>query len=62
MKLVLVFGGTDLNENANQEKQCEVMQKVVEKSSFCVAFSDHMKRIALDVFVSNLNLHALYLN
>ncbi|XP_052024774.1 glycosyltransferase 1 domain-containing protein 1 isoform X2 [Apodemus sylvaticus] len=42
----VIFGGTDLNEDANHEEKKEVMGKVLEEARFAVAFTEAMKNTA----------------
>nr|XP_020041130.1 glycosyltransferase 1 domain-containing protein 1 [Castor canadensis] len=42
----VIFGGTDLNEDANQLEKSEVMGKVLEEARFAVAFTESMKEKA----------------
>ncbi|XP_067911166.1 glycosyltransferase 1 domain-containing protein 1 [Heterodontus francisci] len=42
----VIFGGTDINEDIKDEKKCEVMGAVLQKSRFLVAFTDQLKKIA----------------
>ncbi|XP_042525267.1 glycosyltransferase 1 domain-containing protein 1 isoform X1 [Dipodomys spectabilis] len=42
----IIFGGTDLNEDANHELKNEVMGKVLEEARFAVAFTQSMKEKA----------------
>uniref|UniRef100_A0A8C5L3H6 Glycosyltransferase 1 domain containing 1 n=1 Tax=Jaculus jaculus TaxID=51337 RepID=A0A8C5L3H6_JACJA len=42
----VIFGGTDLNEDANHREKNEVMGKVLEEARFAVAFTESMKEIA----------------
>ncbi|XP_008852008.1 glycosyltransferase 1 domain-containing protein 1 isoform X1 [Nannospalax galili] len=42
----IIFGGTDLNEDANHREKNEVMGKVLEEARFAVAFTESMKDIA----------------
>ncbi|KAK2496998.1 hypothetical protein MC885_014200, partial [Smutsia gigantea] len=42
----IIFGGTDLNEDVNQEEKIEVMGKVLEEARFAVAFTESMKEMA----------------
>ncbi|GAB1290209.1 Glycosyltransferase 1 domain-containing protein 1 [Apodemus speciosus] len=42
----VIFGGTDLNEDANHEEKKEVMGKVLEEARFAVAFTEAMKDTA----------------
>ncbi|KAL6074303.1 Glycosyltransferase 1 domain-containing protein 1 [Balamuthia mandrillaris] len=46
---VLVFGGTDLNEHAQQSGKLATMTNVVRSASFVVAFSTTMEQKALSV-------------
>ncbi|XP_021019624.1 glycosyltransferase 1 domain-containing protein 1 isoform X3 [Mus caroli] len=42
----VIFGGTDLNEDANHKEKKEVMGKVLEEARFAVAFTEAMKDTA----------------
>ncbi|KAJ8401085.1 hypothetical protein AAFF_G00390420 [Aldrovandia affinis] len=42
----IVFGGTDLNEDVKDEKKREVMEQVLQKARFAVAFSHKLKEEA----------------
>ncbi|XP_062038285.1 glycosyltransferase 1 domain-containing protein 1 isoform X1 [Lepus europaeus] len=42
----IIFGGTDLNEDANQEEKSRVMGRVLEEARFAVAFTEPMKEMA----------------
>nr|XP_048289645.1 glycosyltransferase 1 domain-containing protein 1 isoform X1 [Myodes glareolus] len=42
----VIFGGTDLNEDANHKEKNEVMGKVLEEARFAVAFTEAMKDTA----------------
>ncbi|GCC23999.1 hypothetical protein chiPu_0002397 [Chiloscyllium punctatum] len=42
----VIFGGTDINEDIQDEKKCEVMETVLQKSRFLVAFTDQLKKTA----------------
>nr|XP_045011626.1 glycosyltransferase 1 domain-containing protein 1 isoform X3 [Jaculus jaculus] len=42
----VIFGGTDLNEDANHREKNEVMGKVLKEARFAVAFTESMKEIA----------------
>ncbi|XP_021562892.1 glycosyltransferase 1 domain-containing protein 1 [Carlito syrichta] len=42
----IIFGGTDVNEDANQEGKNRVMGKVLEEARFAVAFTESMKEMA----------------
>lgn len=43
----IIFGGTDLNEHHKDKEKFETMKKVAERSSYLVAFSKPMKKLAL---------------
>ncbi|XP_067938960.1 glycosyltransferase 1 domain-containing protein 1-like [Watersipora subatra] len=45
-KLMLIFGGTDLNENGKNEMERNIMKRVVERAQCCVAFSHDQKKLA----------------
>ncbi|XP_077895504.1 glycosyltransferase 1 domain-containing protein 1 isoform X2 [Ictidomys tridecemlineatus] len=42
----IIFGGTDLNEDANHREKNEVMGRVLEEARFAVAFTESMKEMA----------------
>uniref|UniRef100_A0A8I5NCF5 Glycosyltransferase 1 domain containing 1 n=1 Tax=Papio anubis TaxID=9555 RepID=A0A8I5NCF5_PAPAN len=42
----IIFGGTDVNEDANQEEKNTVMGRVLEEARFAVAFTESMKEMA----------------
>ncbi|MEJ1282119.1 glycosyltransferase 1 domain containing 1 [Cricetulus griseus] len=42
----VIFGGTDLNEDANHKEKNEVMGRVLEEARFAVAFTEAMKDTA----------------
>ncbi|XP_048467205.1 glycosyltransferase 1 domain-containing protein 1 isoform X2 [Rhincodon typus] len=42
----VIFGGTDINEDIQDEKKHEVMETVLQKSRFLVAFTDQLKKTA----------------
>ena len=52
VKYAVIFGGTDLNEDVKDKKKLEVMKNCVEKSEFCVVFSNSMHVIAKKNFPS----------
>uniref|UniRef100_A0A8C6V0Z8 Glycosyltransferase 1 domain containing 1 n=1 Tax=Neogobius melanostomus TaxID=47308 RepID=A0A8C6V0Z8_9GOBI len=39
----VIFGGTDINEDIKNEQKCLVMEKVLQKARFAVAFTEKMK-------------------
>lgn len=39
----VIFGGTDINEDIKIEQKCLVMEKVLQKARFAVAFTEKMK-------------------
>uniref|UniRef100_A0A8C2YPW5 Glycosyltransferase 1 domain containing 1 n=1 Tax=Chinchilla lanigera TaxID=34839 RepID=A0A8C2YPW5_CHILA len=43
----VIFGGTDVNEDAGQEEKKEVMGRVLQEARFAVAFTDSMKETVL---------------
>ena len=45
-KYGVIFGGTDLNEDVRDPTKLSVMKKVIEKSTFCVAFTESLSSIA----------------
>ncbi|PNJ81949.1 hypothetical protein CR201_G0000668 [Pongo abelii] len=42
----VIFGGTDVNEDANQAEKNTVMGRVLEEARFAVAFTESMKEMA----------------
>lgn len=42
----IIFGGTDVNEDANQGEKNTVMGRVLEEARFAVAFTESMKEMA----------------
>ncbi|XP_040842832.1 glycosyltransferase 1 domain-containing protein 1 isoform X1 [Ochotona curzoniae] len=42
----IIFGGTDLNEDAQEEEKSRVMGRVLQEARFAVAFSESMKEMA----------------
>ncbi|XP_047418547.1 glycosyltransferase 1 domain-containing protein 1 [Sciurus carolinensis] len=42
----IIFGGTDLNEDANHREKKEVMGRVLEEARFAVAFTESMREMA----------------
>ncbi|XP_064235646.1 glycosyltransferase 1 domain-containing protein 1 isoform X2 [Aotus nancymaae] len=42
----IIFGGTDVNEDANQKEKNTVMRRVLEEARFAVAFTESMKEMA----------------
>ncbi|XP_055971378.1 glycosyltransferase 1 domain-containing protein 1 [Sorex fumeus] len=42
----VIFGGTDLNEDVNQEEKCRVMGRVLQEARFAVAFTEAMRETA----------------
>uniref|UniRef100_A0A8I5TT22 Glycosyltransferase 1 domain-containing protein 1 n=1 Tax=Pongo abelii TaxID=9601 RepID=A0A8I5TT22_PONAB len=50
----VIFGGTDVNEDANQAEKNTVMGRVLEEARFAVAFTESMKEMAQVQWVLNL--------
>ncbi|XP_063081544.1 glycosyltransferase 1 domain-containing protein 1 isoform X3 [Cavia porcellus] len=46
----VIFGGTDVNEDASQEEKKEVMGRVLQEARFAVAFSEPMKDTVLTLW------------
>uniref|UniRef100_H2YN98 Glycosyl transferase family 1 domain-containing protein n=1 Tax=Ciona savignyi TaxID=51511 RepID=H2YN98_CIOSA len=49
VKFGIVFGGTDLNEHGNNEAKLVTLRSVIKLSTFCVAFTEDLRNIALNI-------------
>uniref|UniRef100_A0A8C2PU33 Glycosyltransferase 1 domain containing 1 n=1 Tax=Cyprinus carpio TaxID=7962 RepID=A0A8C2PU33_CYPCA len=52
----VVFGGTDVNEDVKDEHKRAVMEEVLHKARFAVAFTDKLKERAEELLVRNVSL------
>uniref|UniRef100_A0A672S621 Glycosyltransferase 1 domain containing 1 n=1 Tax=Sinocyclocheilus grahami TaxID=75366 RepID=A0A672S621_SINGR len=54
----VVFGGTDVNEDVKDEHKRAVMEEVLRKARFAVAFTDKLKERAKVLLVRNVRVHS----
>lgn len=46
----VVFGGTDLNKDVKDKRKCSIIEQCIKGASFSVAFTHHLKEIALSLY------------